>query len=190
MSNKIAGLVDFPVSDVKIYRPEISVRGYAFTEDGDDLDVRVFVDQQQVETARWGLPRIDVYRKYNIEPAYLSGFVVRCPIPGFTMGIIRQEHNFTASVESGKNGEEVILGPIRFYSGRKDDDDEPVTKFIFPAGAPGSYRKFGQEHLESLITDGGLRPFHDVLEIGCGMGRTAVKLAGYLRMNSKYCMEP
>ncbi|MFH1804529.1 MAG: methyltransferase domain-containing protein [Pseudomonadota bacterium] len=44
----------------------------------------------------------------------------------------------------------------------------------------GDYRAIGAEFLSHFVRMGGLQPHHDVLDIGCGIGRMAVPLTQYL----------
>jgi SAM-dependent methyltransferase len=50
----------------------------------------------------------------------------------------------------------------------------------------GNFRAVGQEFLGHFRDLGGLRPDHDVLDVGCGIGRMAVPLTGYLSPDSSY----
>ena len=50
----------------------------------------------------------------------------------------------------------------------------------------GNFRAVGQEFLGHFKELGGLRPEHDVLDVGCGIGRMAVPLTGYLAPTSSY----
>jgi SAM-dependent methyltransferase len=48
----------------------------------------------------------------------------------------------------------------------------------------GDFVETGNEFLEYFIDLGGLQPSHDVLEVGCGIGRMARPLTGYLSTGS------
>lgn len=50
----------------------------------------------------------------------------------------------------------------------------------------GNYRAVGQEFLGHFKELGGLGPEDDVLDVGCGIGRMAVPLTGYLAPTSSY----
>jgi SAM-dependent methyltransferase len=50
----------------------------------------------------------------------------------------------------------------------------------------GDFAAIGDELLGHFIQLGGLAPSHRVLEIGCGCGRMALPLVGYLRANGTY----
>jgi SAM-dependent methyltransferase len=63
----------------------------------------------------------------------------------------------------------------------------PQTRVPWLRTAPGRiYRKAGERYLELFIELGGLRPDHAVLEPGCGAGRMAKPLAGYLSDAGSY----
>jgi SAM-dependent methyltransferase len=51
---------------------------------------------------------------------------------------------------------------------------------------PGDFKKVGPEFLGHLIELGGLRPEHRLLDVGCGPGRMAIPLTGYLKEPGGY----
>jgi SAM-dependent methyltransferase len=56
-----------------------------------------------------------------------------------------------------------------------------------PKKLPGTiYREAGDRYLELFIELGGLQPDHAVLEPGCGTGRMAMPLTGYLSAEGSY----
>lgn len=50
----------------------------------------------------------------------------------------------------------------------------------------GDFRQQGERLMQQLITYAGLQPHHRVLDIGCGIGRLAVPLTGYLSKEGAY----
>ncbi len=50
----------------------------------------------------------------------------------------------------------------------------------------GDFKKIGEGILRQLIEPGGLKPDDTVLDVGCGIGRTAVPLTRYLSVNGRY----
>ena len=50
----------------------------------------------------------------------------------------------------------------------------------------GEFERIGAEFLGYFKDLGGLEPWHDVLDIGCGVGRMAVPLAAYLDDDARY----
>jgi SAM-dependent methyltransferase len=50
----------------------------------------------------------------------------------------------------------------------------------------GDFKAVGKEFLDHFKGIGGLKPMDDVLDMGCGVGRIAVPLAGYLEESSTY----
>ncbi len=60
----------------------------------------------------------------------------------------------------------------------------PPRKMIFVGD--GDYKSVGLEFRDLFTKYGGLKPEHRVLDVGCGTGRMAVPLTGYLAPNSEY----
>jgi SAM-dependent methyltransferase len=50
----------------------------------------------------------------------------------------------------------------------------------------GDYQRIGREFLDHFVRLGGLRPGERVLDVGCGSGRMAVPLTGYLGPGGSY----
>jgi SAM-dependent methyltransferase len=50
----------------------------------------------------------------------------------------------------------------------------------------GSYVAIGLEFMNYFINLGGLKPYHKVLDMGCGIGRMALPLTGYLSKEGEY----
>lgn len=69
------------------------------------------------------------------------------------------------------------------WTGKRDPLTPPYSK-IFIGG--GDFKKVGQEFKEFFIKYGNLKPDHKVLDIGCGIGRMAVPLTGYLSAAGSY----
>ncbi|MGH9440769.1 MAG: class I SAM-dependent methyltransferase [Thermoanaerobaculia bacterium] len=76
-----------------------------------------------------------------------------------------------------------VQDEIDVVRGRRDRL-EPPARFGFPGY--GDYREIGRQFLELFRRLGGLQPGHRVLEIGCGTGRMALPLAGYLSGKGQY----
>lgn len=62
----------------------------------------------------------------------------------------------------------------------------PPTRLMFVGGSRRDFRMLGQKWLGTFIRVGGLKPSDDVLDVGCGVGRMAVALAGYLDPRAEY----
>lgn len=60
----------------------------------------------------------------------------------------------------------------------------PPRKLIRNIG--GSFTEVGDTFLRHFIELGGLQPSHDVLDVGCGIGRMAVPLTHYLGYSGNY----
>lgn len=172
--------MDYPPAGVKIPRGEVSISGHVFHLDGHDCEVKILIDDELVDRARWGLPRYDVYQHCMLEAAYQSGFVLRGRLARFPA----RQHTLQAIVNC--RGRDIALDPLRFSSGEAKPGDSYLPRLVMPAGSPGVYKRGGEEFLGLLSDLAGLLPAHSVLEIGCGMGRGAVALAGYLDATAKY----
>ena len=70
------------------------------------------------------------------------------------------------------------------YLAGKRDPLMPPKRMIF-TGAE-DYKKEGETFLKYFTELGGLKPGDKVLDAGCGIGRMAVPLAGYLNRNGGY----
>jgi SAM-dependent methyltransferase len=64
------------------------------------------------------------------------------------------------------------------------DDLRPPEELVHVG--PGDFTRTGQGLVEYLVRRGGLEPHWSVLDVGCGIGRVAVALAGYLRPTARY----
>lgn len=62
----------------------------------------------------------------------------------------------------------------------------PPTRLMFVGGSRRDFRMLGEKWLATFIRVGGLTPSDNVLDVGCGVGRMAVALAGYLDPGAKY----
>ena len=62
----------------------------------------------------------------------------------------------------------------------------PPTRLMFVGGSRRDFRMLGEKWLGTFRRVGGLKPSDDVLDVGCGVGRMAVALAGYLDPGAKY----
>jgi SAM-dependent methyltransferase len=62
----------------------------------------------------------------------------------------------------------------------------PPTSLMFVGGSRRDFRKLGEKWLATFVRVGGLKPSDNVLDVGCGVGRMAVALSGYLDLGTKY----
>ncbi|GAA4456754.1 class I SAM-dependent methyltransferase [Nibrella saemangeumensis] len=69
------------------------------------------------------------------------------------------------------------------WLGKRDALTPPRSK-IFIGG--GDFKAIGQEFKRLFIEYGELKPHHNVLDIGCGIGRMAVPLTNYLNESGSY----
>lgn len=76
--------------------------------------------------------------------------------------------------------------PIDIYdsvTGRRPDGVPPRGKIFI---GPGDYVKLGEKYLGYFRELAGLKPNHAVLDIGCGIGRMALPLTGFLNEKGSY----
>jgi ubiquinone/menaquinone biosynthesis C-methylase UbiE len=62
----------------------------------------------------------------------------------------------------------------------------PPGDLIFVGGDKADFKSIGRNWLGTFIDCGGLKPHDRVLDVGCGIGRMAVALAGYLTPPGSY----
>jgi SAM-dependent methyltransferase len=65
------------------------------------------------------------------------------------------------------------------------DDLIPPDRALPPYTRKGDFKKAGASFLETAV-EKGLEPHHRVLDVGCGVGRFAVALSGYLDERGRY----
>lgn len=72
---------------------------------------------------------------------------------------------------------------IDLLSGKRDRMIPPKGKIYVGAG---DFRKQGLHFKQLLVDHAGLKPDAAILDVGCGIGRLAVALTGYLNANGRY----
>lgn len=72
---------------------------------------------------------------------------------------------------------------INGFTGKRHKYEPPRGKIFV---GHGDFIEQGQKQLDLLIHYTGLQPHHHVLDIGCGIGRTAVALTKYLDGDARY----
>ncbi len=77
----------------------------------------------------------------------------------------------------------IVLDEVDRWRGRATDL-RPPRRLQFVGS--GDYERVGAVFLDYFIKLGGLEPQHRVLDIGCGIGRMAVPLTGYLSNEGSY----
>ncbi len=80
----------------------------------------------------------------------------------------------------------LVYGSLDALDSARGRDNELVPPRRLGYVGAGNFRAVGQEFLGHFKELGGLRPEHDVLDVGCGIGRMAVPLTGYLAPTSSY----
>lgn len=84
---------------------------------------------------------------------------------------------------AGKRCYHFFQDRINLWSGKRDRLTPPQW-MIFVGG--GDFKAIGNEFLRYFIDLGGLKPDEKVLDVGCGIGRMAVPLTGYLKDGGSY----
>jgi SAM-dependent methyltransferase len=80
-------------------------------------------------------------------------------------------------------GRRVAWAPSDVFNGLRDNGALVPPRGLSFVGR-SDFEKTGQEFLGHFVELGGLRPEHRVLDIGCGIGRMAIPLTGYLDRGS------
>jgi SAM-dependent methyltransferase len=62
----------------------------------------------------------------------------------------------------------------------------PPRRLMFVGGSRRDFRELGDKWLRTFIRLADLQPGERVLDVGCGVGRMAVPLAGYLSRDARY----
>lgn len=180
MTDEINGKLEFPTNNVKIYLGIMIVKGWAFSKKSDNLSIEIFIDGNLVDKGRWGLPRYDIFKIYNSEESYESGFIARVSVQEYGDGL------HVVKVLAKSSSSEKLLGKIDIKIGEKEIGDKAIPSESVPVGCPGQFKEFGQRYFQYFVELGNLKPNHRVLEIGCGMGRTAMPLTKFLKNGGEY----
>ena len=77
------------------------------------------------------------------------------------------------------------LDTLELLTGRRDALTPP-RGVAPPYVRAGGFREHGQRFAQILIQQGSLQPGEALLDVGCGIGRIAVPLTGYLEPDGRY----
>ncbi len=80
----------------------------------------------------------------------------------------------------------VALDGFDLVGGRRDAITPPRRLLRFATDPDSDFKETGRVFLQFLVAHCGLRPDGRVLDVGCGVGRIAVALTGYLDRNGRY----
>ena len=106
--NELFGELEHPTNGQNVNQL-CKLEGYAFSTNSDEVEVKIFCDKVMVFEAINGMPRFDIYKKYeNSEKAYRSGFLAHLYLNDFSEG----DHNITAIVHVGRQEKEIGLCKI------------------------------------------------------------------------------
>jgi len=172
----ILGKLEFPKNESKIQSSYTSVIGWALSKTGDELEISILVDGEQIETVGTGIARIDVENTFpEINGAFESGFYASVNLWKFNNG----NHILEVIVKSKKL--QKSIGSINFKFEKKPPSlHEPI--YTGP-----DFKKSGEKFCnEYIVKLGGLKPNHKVLDIGCSIGRLAMPLTKFLNNSGRY----
>lgn len=77
-----------------------------------------------------------------------------------------------------------VVDIFEILFGLKDTRYPPRSKTIFVGR--GDFKKIGERFLKYFVDLCDLKPYHTVLDIGCGIGRIAIPLTNYLDKRGRY----
>jgi len=77
----------------------------------------------------------------------------------------------------------LLADNIELWTGKRDALTPPARKNFV---GDGDFRQTGEEFFKYFVELGALAPGQNVLDVGCGIGRMAVPLAGYLDKSGSY----
>ncbi len=179
----VAGL-DFPAYDEKIVGKIMPLRGWAFSKNGEDLLIDVYVNGNLVDKGSWGLPRFDVYKKYSTEESYESGFVANV-----NLGPITNEQEQVV-IHARSSSREKLFGQVNIRRFNETSDEKPSFTEPVPSGGPIYHRASKKKFLDNFIKFGNLKQNHKILDVGGGIGRKALSLTNFLSSKGEYvCLD-
>ena len=177
--DKLLGEVEYPPNFVKVYWKSMIVTGWAFCKK-DDLEILLFLDDKPVNKARWGLARLDIFKKYNSEESYESGFVGTIRVTGFKDG------DHILKIVAKSDNQEKILKQTVLRIGKREPDDSPPPVRELASGEGGLFKSMGKKYFENFKKICQITPSSKILDIGCGLGRFAMPLRKYLNEEGSY----
>jgi len=177
MKKDFKGKLDSPQSNQQVGGNFMLVNGWIFVPSGKLLTIEIFIDGKFITLAHYGLPRYDIFRIYQTEESYESGFIARIPIDNLTFGLHRL--NVFVRDFSGEHFDEVL-----FF--RTKINGPPPYVPPLAAGQIGQFRKLGQKFLDYCIEMANLKSNEKILEIGCGSGRFSLAFSKYLTKEGSY----
>ena len=80
----------------------------------------------------------------------------------------------------------LMLDAVALIRGRRDALTPPRRLLRFATDPNSDFGETGRGFVDFLVRQCGLRPDHKVLDVGCGVGRVAVALAGHLEQEGRY----
>jgi len=173
------GKVEYPPDFVKVYWKVMIVTGWAFNKK-EDLEINAFLDNKLVDKARWGMARYDVFKKYNTEESYESGFVSTFNVSGFKDG------EYALKIVAKSKNQEKILKQSILKIGKHETNDLPPPSREVASGGGGKFKSQGQEYFEYFKNICHISPSSKILDIGCGLGRFSMPLRKYLNDDGDY----
>jgi len=169
--NELFGELEHPTNGQNVNQL-CKLEGYAFSTNSDEVEVKIFCDKVMVFEAINGMPRFDIYKKYeNSEKAYRSGFLAHLYLNDFSEG----DHNITAIVHVGRQEKEIGLCKIHL---KKTPDLWTSLRFDSDTnkGFTGRLPNVVQIYQDFCK----INPKSKILEIGCQYGRVTLPFTQFL----------
>jgi len=202
VNNIIVGAVEYPPDKSKFYGNRFLVSGWVYAKDGDEIEINLYSKDEKLCRGTWGITRHDVYKEFDDESAYESGFFVVVQVNAWPYGehdidivaihnceshlikkIIIEKIDISKLFVRIFHKCKLLLNKIFNHQNLEVNYSELVKKNIPLGTAPGSMKK-GNELLKCYIEMSQLKSSAKVLEVGCGLGRFALPLTRYLETGS------
>lgn len=114
MNEKLHGNLDFPYDGSELSGYAIMVQGWAFSTDGKEASIEIYVDEIKIATTKTGIPRPDVVAAYpSVNGILNSGFLHKVNLPYTVDG------NHTVKVIARCDNQEKFLGKTNFVLYKK-----------------------------------------------------------------------
>ena len=177
MAHGLHGSLDQPADGAQVTEA-IKLEGWAFAENGDQLQAEVYCNDTLVFQTDCQMPRYDVEQRFPVfEGAYQSGFLGNITLQDFDDGdyVLR-------TLAKTPTGEQMIIGTTTIHLEKK----VKTTKETHLAERRNALKTMtqgygsGSEFIQRMIELCDIRPTHKILEVGSHYGRLVVPFTHYL----------
>ena len=183
--------LEYPYDGMVVGGKRLLVGGYAFLKNGDDVNIRIYIDGEFATLAKWGTARFDIFNEYKSEVSYESGFFVNLMVNRLSEG----QHTLDVKTQIADEKEE-RLSSVQINVQKAEGaikSKQPNYKYHYlentfiPAGAGyGSVRKSGAREFKGFMQMVDISEDAKILEVGCGMGRFSLHLAKHVQGKGSY----